>query len=131
MSSYIIIFFGAILGMLLTISVRSVSIQIGSKYELDFVQAFKVYTTKYTGPIVVGLIMIAIAMFIFPDFMASTSAGKYSAIVANVLRWLRICSVGVGILAQGAGFLIVRKGDRYLRDAEEQNKIKISSNGTN
>jgi hypothetical protein len=123
MSNYITIFFGSILGMLLLISVKSVYIQETKKYELTFVQAFKVYTTKYTGPIFIGIIVIMIVMFILPNVITASTITvgddiKYTAFLQRILNWLRVVSVGVGVLAQGAGFLIIRKGEKYLRDAE-------------
>lgn len=123
---YIIIFFGSLLGMLLLTTVKSVYIQQSSKYEVGFVAAFKVYTTKYTGPIVVGFIVVFIAMFILPEVIVLAQSGSdnsiYSKLINNILGRLRIYSVGLGILGQGVGFIIIRKGEKFLR--EEERKIK-------
>lgn len=123
MGNYIIIFFGSMLGMLLLISVKSVYIQEGKKYELGFVDAFKVYTTKYTGPIFIGFIVVLIVMFILPNIITASTITdgdevKYTAFLQKVLNWLRLVSVAIGVLAQGIGFLIIRKGEKYLREAE-------------
>ncbi len=120
---YIIIFFGSILGMALLTAVKSVYIQQGSKYNLGFVAAFKVYTTKHTGPIVVGFLVVGIAMFVLPDSLALAESGKlsgskYSAVVENILDRLRLFSVALGVVGQGLGFIIVRKGEKFLREQE-------------
>lgn len=121
---YIIIFGGSLLGMLLLTVVKSVYIQRSSKYELDFIHAFKVYTTKHTGPIVVGFIIVFIAMFILPEIIAMAQSGNdnsvYSKLINNILGRLRIYSVGLGVLGQGAGFIIIRKGEKFLREEEQK-----------
>jgi hypothetical protein len=95
------------------------------KNKLGFNSAFVVYTTKYKGPIYVGIITILIVMFILPDIIAhqqTTAADgtiKYNAAINKVLSWLRASSVGLGVVAQGLGFIIIRKGDQYLKDAEQ------------
>jgi len=103
-------------------------IQQSQKYELDFYHAFRVYTTKYTGPIVVGFIVILIAMFVVPDIVAAAAGGRYSTIAKNILSSLRAYSIALGIVSQSAGFLIVRRGDKYMRDAETQ-LLKGKQNG--
>lgn len=121
---YIIIFFGSLLGMLLLTTVKSVYIQRSSKYSLGFIDAFKVYTTKHTGPIVVGFIIVFICMFILPEVIAIAQAGNqeglYSKMINNVIGRLRIYSVGIGVIGQGVGFLIIQKGEKYLREQEEK-----------
>lgn len=119
------IFFGGQLGMALLIAVKSCQVQIGSKYELNFVQAFRVYTTKYLGPIVVGNIVILIAMFILPNLIAvaqnaTENVSRYDRIVNDVIKWLSIWSVALGIVSQGVGFLMVNNGERYLKEAEKK-----------
>lgn len=119
---YLIILIGAIIGMALLTAVKSTYIQQSSKYELGFTDAFKVYATKHTGPILVGFIIVFIAMFILPEVIALAETGDqngtYSRIINNVVGRLRIYSVGIGILGQGLGFIIIRKGEKYLREAE-------------
>lgn len=121
---YIIIFAGSLLGMLLLTTVKSVYIQRSSKYSLGFIDAFKVYTTKHTGPIVVGFIIVFICMFILPEVIALAQAGDqeglYSKMINNVIGRLRIYSVGIGVIGQGVGFLIIQKGEKYLREQEEK-----------
>lgn len=123
---YILIFFGSLLGMLLLTTVKSVYIQRSSKYELGFISAFKVYATKHTGPIAVGFIVVFIAMFILPEIIALSNAGSddsmYAKIVNNVTKRLRLYSVGLGIIGQGLGFILIKKGEKFLR--EEEDKIK-------
>lgn len=123
---YILIFFGSLLGMLLLTTVKSVYIQQSSKYELGFLSAFKVYTTKHTGPIAVGFIVVFIAMFILPEIIALANAGSgdsaYSKIINNVTGRLRIYSVGLGIIGQGLGFILIKKGEKFLREEEEKVK---------
>lgn len=125
---YIIIFLGSVLGMLLLTAVKSTYIQQSSKYTLGFVAAFKVYTMKHTGPIIVGFIIVFICMFVLPEVVAQAQAGNeqgmYSKIVNNVVGRLRLYSVGIGFLGQGIGFLIIRKSEKFLRDEEQ--KIKDS-----
>jgi len=128
MSDYLIIFIGGLIGMALLIAVRSELIRRSSKYELGFGDAFRVYTTKYTGPMIVGAIIILSAMFILPDLLANSEiitedgTTDYNAKIALVLNWLRPASIALGVISQGLGFLIVRKGDHYLR--QEEIKIK-------
>ena len=127
--NYIIIFCGSLLGMLLLTTVKSVYIQKGSKYNLGFTAAFKVYTTKHTGPIIVGFLVVFIAMFVLPDSLALAESGKltgtkYSAVVENILDRLRLFSVGLGVVGQGLGFVIVRKGEKFLREQEVEEAKK-------
>lgn len=120
---YIIILAGALLGMLLLTAVKSVYIQEGSKYALSFLDAFKVYTTKHTGPIVIGFIVVFIAMFVLPEFIAAAKAGDTimgNKIINNVVDRLRLYSVGLGIVGQGLGFILIRKGEKFLRQAEKE-----------
>ena len=125
---YIIILFGSTLGMLLLTCVKSVYIQQTAKYELGFISAFKVYTTKHTGPMAVGFIIVFIAMFILPEVIALANGGTdksvYAKIINNVTGRLRIYSVGLGIIGQGLGFIIIRKGEKFLREEEEKIKDK-------
>jgi len=121
--NYLIIFFGSVLGMLLLTTVKSVYVQRGSKYTLGFVGAFKVYTTKHTGPMLVGFIVVLIAMFVLPDTLALAESGraagtKYAMIVDGVLDRLRLYSVFLGIIGQGLGFILIRKGEKFLREQE-------------
>jgi len=130
---YIIIFFGSILGMLLLTTVKSVYIQKGSKYSLDFYSAFKVYTTKHTGPIIVGFLVVFIAMFVLPDSLALAQSGKltgtkYSQVVEGILDRLRLFSVALGVVGQGLGFIIVRKGEKFLREQEVEETKKAITN---
>lgn len=111
--------------MLLLISVKSVYIQQTAKYELGFISAFKVYTTKYTGPIWVGLVVIFIAMFVFPNIVAASTLPsgdnaevEYAKWFKKFLKYLRFYSVGLGIIGQGLGFIIIRKGEKWLREEE-------------
>lgn len=124
MNSYIVILLGSMLGMLLLTTVKSVYIQQSSKYALGFIDAFKVYTTKHTGPILVGFIIVFICMFILPEIIGLAQAGNqegmYSKVINNVIGKLRIYSVGIGVLGQMLGFMIIRKGEKYLRDQEEK-----------
>lgn len=125
---YILILMGSLLGMILLTVVKAVVIQRGAKYELGFVDAFKVYTTKHIGPIVVGFIVVFIAMFILPEIIAMAQTGNqegaYAKIINNVLGRLRIYSVALGILGQGLGFIMIRKGEKFLREEEEKLKDK-------
>ena len=123
---YLLIFIGASLGMLLVISAKSFYVQQSSKWELDFVKAFKVYTTKYTAPIVIGYIVILTAMFILPDLIANSGDTKFGLKVQHVLDYLRSYAFVLGVLSQGLGFLIVRKGEKFLKDEEQ--KIKSNDN---
>jgi len=130
---YIIIFFGSLLGMFLLTTVKSVYIQQGSKYSLGFISAFKVYTTKHTGPIIVGFLVVIIAMFVLPDTIALAESGKltgsrYSSIVENILDRLRLFSVFLGVIGQGLGFIIVRKGEKFLREQEQEEVKKAVPN---
>lgn len=125
MDSIWVILIGAIGGMILTICVKSVRIQISQKYDLNFWDAIKVYCTKHTGPIVVGFIVIFLAMFIFPSIVANyqTDNGEYTAALQRVVKWLRPYSVLLGILAQGLGFVVVAGSEsKYLRLQEEKKK---------
>lgn len=126
---YIIIFCGSLLGMFLLTTVKSVYIQRGSKYELGFVSAFKVYTTKHTGPIIVGFIVVFITMFVLPDTLAMAESGrltgsKYAFIVDNIIERLRLYSVFLGIIGQGLGFILIRKGEKFLREQETEETKK-------
>ena len=129
MNNYFQIVLGAMLGMLLLISVKSVYIQQSSKYELGFLQAFKVYTTKYTGPIWVGCLVLLIVMFVLPNVIGAATVSTGSTIddvqyvnwFKKFLKYMRFYSVGLGVIAQGLGFIIIRKGEKFLRD--EENKI--------
>lgn len=121
----LIIFLGWQLGMALLIAVKSSQVQTGSKYELNFWQAFVVYTTKYLGPIIVSNIVMLIAMFLLPNIIAVAqnapeNSSRYERIAQDVIKWLRVFSVALGVLGQGIGFLIVNKGQRYLKDAEKK-----------
>lgn len=133
MNSIIQIFLGSMLGMLLTISAKSLNVQMSRKYELGFIDAFKVYTTKYTGHIVVGFLVIFIVMFIFPTIAANATIPgddndmKYVKYFSSFLKWLRLWSVGIGVMASGIGLLVVRKGEKYLREAETE-KEKSATN---
>lgn len=112
---------GSLLGMLLLIAVRSYYVQVTSKYALNFANAMKVYTFKYTGPLFVGLIVTFIAMFILPSIKQNAGGpDKYGPALKHVLMYLRIYAVIVGVLGQGLGFLIIKGGDKYLRDAENK-----------
>jgi hypothetical protein len=120
--------------MLLLTSVKSVYIQQGTKYELGFMSAFKVYTTKYTGPIWVGFLVIFIVMFVFPNVVAASTLPsgdnaeiEYAIWFKKFLKYLRFYSVFLGIIGQGAGFIIIRKGEKFLRDEES----KIGDQNTN
>lgn len=125
LQNYLIILLGSLLGMLLLVSVKSVYVQQTAKYELGFISAFKVYTTKYTGPIWVGLVVIFIAMFVFPNIVAASTlpAGdnaevEYAKWFKKFLKYLRFYSVGLGVIGQGLGFIIIRKGEKWLREEE-------------
>lgn len=122
--NYLIIFLGASLGMLLVICVKSYYVQQSSKWELGFLQAFKVYTTKYIAPIFIGNIIVFAAMFILPDLIANSADTKFGLKVQHVLSYLRSYSFLLGVLAQGLGFLIVRKGEKFLKDEEDKLKEK-------
>lgn len=120
---YIIIFFGAVLGMALLTTVKSVYVQQSSKYSLGFVAAFKAYTTKHTGPIIVGFLVVFICMFILPEVIAQSQANTesmYFRIIKNVTDRLRIYSVAIGVIGQGLGFIIIRKGEKFLREQEKE-----------
>ncbi len=117
------ILLGSMGGMLLTISVKSVGIQISRKYDLNFWDAFVVYLTKHTGPIVVGTIVILLAMFAFPDVLTNyqTDNEEYTTTIQRIVKWLRLYSILLGIVAQGLGFIIVARSEgKYLRDQEEK-----------
>ena len=121
--NYLLIFGGATLGMLLWIVGKSYYVQQSSKYELGFLHALKVYTTKYVAPIIVGYIIICIAMFVFPDIISNAGEAKeHGKILQNVLDYLRAYSVVLGMLSQGLGFLLIRKGEKFLKDEEEKLK---------
>lgn len=116
---------GASLGMLLTIGVKSVYIQISRKYDLNFWDALKVYTSKHTGPILIGSVVVLIAVFVFPDILRNSrlESGEYGEQIKKVIDWLRVYSVILGVISQGLGFAIVRKSEqKYLRDYEGQKK---------
>ena len=120
---YLIIFLGALLGQLLVVVAKSYYVQQSSKYSLTFLDALKVYTTKYTAPLVVGLITVLIAMFILPDILANTGEDKqYGKVLQNILDYMRGYSVFLGVICQGLGFLIIRKGEKFLRDEEKKLK---------
>lgn len=121
MNDYLIIALGSILGMFLMICVRSVQIQIGTKYDLGFKDALYVYTRKNTGPMVIGVIVVVIGMFVLPNAIALSQSDNgeiQNKMLVKVLNWLRFVSVGLGIMAQGIGFLLVRGGDKYLKEME-------------
>lgn len=123
MNAYLIILLGSLLGMALFICVKSYYVQQSSKYALGFIDAFKVYTTKYTAPIFIGVLVVFICMFILPDVIANVSADDTTTkgkVLQNILDYLRLYSVGVGVCAQGLGFLIIRKGEKFLKDAEDK-----------
>lgn len=131
LQNYIIILLGSVLGMLLLVTVKSYYIQQTSKYELGFISAFKVYTTKYTAPIAVGFIVVFIAMFVFPNIVAASTLPsgdnaevEYAKWFKKFLKYLRFYSVGLGVVGQGLGFIIIRKGEKWLR--EEETKIGIT-----
>jgi hypothetical protein len=134
MNSILVILLGSLLGMLLTISAKSFYVQKSRKFELNFFEAFKVYTTKYTGPIFIGLIVIAIVMFVYPTIQANAIIPgddndiKYMKYFANFLKWLRPYSVGIGVVSIGLGFLIVRKGEKFLREAETEKAAAETTN---
>jgi hypothetical protein len=66
-----------------------------------------------------GVVMLII-LFILPDLMAHRIGGPYAKAIDKALDSIRIYSVALGVIGQGIGFLIVRGGDKFLRDAEVQ-----------
>lgn len=123
MNLYLIILLGASLGQLLWIIGKSYYVQQSSKYSLNFLQALKVYTTKYFAPIIVGYVVVFIAMFVLPDVISNSGDEKeHGKVLQNVLDYLRGYSVVLGLLAQGLGFLIIRKGEKFLKEEEEKLK---------
>lgn len=125
MNDLLTILSGSLLGMLLLISVASYQVQIDANYQLNFWNAMKVYTIKFTGPLFVGLVVMFIGMFFLP--MAKANAGgpdKYGALLQHVLKYLRVYSVALGVAGQGLGFLIIKGKNKFLRDAEQKLLIK-------
>lgn len=121
MNDTLLLLSGSLLGMFLVIIVKSYLVQVSSKYVLNFGNAMKVYVLKYTGPLFVGLLVTFIAMFILPSIKQNAGGvDKYGPTLKHVLMYLRIYAVFLGVIAQSLGFVIVRGGEKYLRDAEEK-----------
>lgn len=112
-ANYLIIFFGSLLGMFLTILAQSEIINRSQKFESGFNQAFKFYTTQQRGGIYVGALMVIIFMFVFPNIMASDNK-QLVAMVANLRLW----SVVGGVGCQALGFLVVKGTHQRLKDIE-------------
>lgn len=113
--SYIIALLGALLGLLLTIFVQSEIINRSQKFAAGWSEAFRFYTTKERGAIYIGLLTIAIFLFVMPNLISSEK--KYlENFVAN-LRWW---SIAVGIGSQAIGFLLVKKTHQKIDQIDKE-----------
>jgi len=131
MNNYLQIFFGCALGICLVIVVASELIRRGTKYELGFWDAMKVYFSRHTGPLVSAIIIVLIAMFLFPYIYTSSQIPEgspgYNERYNQIVAGLRLYSIGLGIIAQGIGFVIVGKGDKFLRQLESEKKVNTET----
>lgn len=112
---YVIVFFGALLGMFLTVLVQSAIIHQSDKYDAEFVEAFKFYTRKKRGSIYVGFLTVFIFMFVLPN-LATFNQGAFE----NFLERIRLWSVFIGIVSQALGFLLVKRSHQELKDLGEK-----------
>jgi hypothetical protein len=120
LEKYMVVLIGWVLGQLLFILVQAALVHRSSKYENTFSEAFRIYFRKDRGPFYVGLVLMLIVVFVLPEIigLANSSTledpnhGKYARIVVNNLR---ISSVGLGIVAQLLGFLLVSKASKWIQ----------------
>lgn len=118
---------GAHLGMALLIAVKAAIIRQGSKYQLGFREAVKVYVFKYTGPLVVGEVVVFITCWILPNLMGNSiingieeHSKQYAKWVIWAVNNIETSSVLLGTIASGLGFSVIRNGSKYFQEAEEQ-----------
>lgn len=134
--NYIIVIGGWAIGMMILIVVSCIWVQQSKKYECGFAEAFKIYTTKDKGPLLLSAVMLVAAIFILPDIIVSanliqdgkipTDTIKAKAINA-IIHNMRVYSILFGIVAQGLGFLIVSKAGRWLNKVGDLTDQKIDN----
>jgi hypothetical protein len=129
--------FGAHIGMMLLVCVNAALIRQGTKYQLGFRDALKVYLTKYIGPIVVGEVVVFATCWILPNLVGGsivTGIEEHSTKWAKWVVWavnnIRTSSLILGIVAQGIGFTVIRKGEKYFRAYEDEKTNNKSQNET-
>lgn len=117
-------FVGALLGQMLFIVVASIIKQRSRKYQENFREAFLIYVKKDTGPIVMGVIVILIAIFLLPEVIANVSTlgldgaaeqTKYQKILSSIVKWVRSWSVLLGIGSHTIGFLAVSQANKFFK----------------
>lgn len=113
---YVTVFGGCLLGMLLTVIAQSEIINQSEKFAAGFNDAFKFYTRKNRGGIYVGIITVIIFMYLIPNLLSSDI--KW---FENFLENARFWSIGVGVVSQALGFLVVKKSHKKLDDVDKTN----------
>lgn len=112
---------GWILGMLLVIAVQAAIIHQSEKHDMNWLDAVKNYLTKETGPIVVAVVMLFIALFLIPEIVANVAAektdglGAYQRYLNSAVTWMRSWSIILGIASQTLGFVIVLRILKFIR----------------
>jgi hypothetical protein len=119
--NYVIIIVGWVLGQMILKVVNAIRIQRSSKYHTGFKEALIIFVKKDPGPTVLAVIILLAVMFLLPEAIAhSQSEGDENDVVhnktiAHVLKWLRLYSIGFGIISEFIGFIAVSKSQRFLR----------------
>lgn len=103
---YLIVLFGCLLGMLLTTVVQSEIINQSQKFDAGFNDAFRFYTKINRGAIYSGFITILIFIFVMPNIIDMG--------IEKFISRIRIYSVGLGVVSQALGFLIVKRSHEKL-----------------
>lgn len=115
-ANYFIALVGSLLGLFLTVVVQSEIINRSKKFSAGFNDAFKFYTTKERGAIYIGIITIAIFLFVMPNLISSEKS--FLEKFVDNLRWW---SIAVGVGSQAIGFLIVKKTHEKLEQIDKEN----------
>lgn len=109
LSNYLIALGGSLLGLILTIMVQAEIINRSQKFTAGWNDALKFYTQKERGAIYIGLVTIAIFLFVLPNLISSEKSFLEN-FMANIRWW----SIAVGVGSQAIGFLIVKKTHERL-----------------
>lgn len=129
--TYIFIFFGALLGLALTVAVKCGRIHASANYSMDWKQTLQYYTKRNPFAIVVGFLVIFIFMFLFPMFSAMynnidpDNPTKYSQYIKSVVEQINAWSIGLGVISQAAGFFVSDFGNSKIKEYDKKiNNIK-------
>ena len=113
-SHYFIALGGSLLGLFLTIMVQAEIINRSQKFAAGWNDAFKFYTQRERGAIYIGLVTIAIFLFVLPNLISSEKSFLEN-FMANIRWW----SIAVGVGSQAIGFLIVKKTHDRLNQIDK------------